>query len=50
MELRDYVGTSEPMDDGVSGVGNLQQVRDLTPASGARTLTEGGNSSPMVSE
>lgn len=51
MESRDYEGTSEPMDDGdVSGLGNLQQVRALTPEGGARTWTEGRNSSPMVSE
>lgn len=38
MELRDYEGTSEPMDDGaVSGLGYLQQVRALIPESGART-------------
>lgn len=47
MESRDYEGTSEPMDDGdVSGLGNLQQVRALTPEGGARTWTEGRNTSP----
>lgn len=38
MELWDYDGTSEPMDDGaVSGLENLQQVRAWTPKGGART-------------